>query len=169
MTSSARSAPAAFSACMMAMMSRGLAPSAFSPRTTDSSVVPCFEHQQLIATLVDVDLFLRNHGGVAVFRKWRRLRHFQTCRNLHRQVAVRDGRRTQTNRAADHDGAGAFVDDDARHRVDVDRQRFDASQQLEEPSRGNSAAREWKWSRNPPGARNLRRARGSRPAKCGRR
>src|SRR5438477_1048486 len=39
-TSSARSAPDALSACMMAMMSRGLAPSTLSARTTSASVGP---------------------------------------------------------------------------------------------------------------------------------
>ena len=39
-TTSARSAPDAFSACMMAMMSRGVTPRVFNARTTSASVVP---------------------------------------------------------------------------------------------------------------------------------
>ena len=113
---------------MIAMMSRGVAPSALSARTTESSVVPAWVHE-LRTVLVHIHLFVRHHLRRAALRKRGRLRHVELRADLHRQAAVCDGCRTDANLAANHHRAGSLVDHDAGGGVGFDRQHFEARHQ----------------------------------------
>ncbi len=115
-TSSARSAPAAFSACMIAMMSRGVAPSALSARTTASSVTPSSSATSCAAPS-ETSTFSCGTTAVCPSRKRVWLRHVVVRRDPHRQVARAPPRPADAHVGADHDRAGALVDDDARRRV----------------------------------------------------
>ncbi len=112
------------------MMSRGVAPSAFSARTTSSSVVPGAEVHELRVAFGHIHVLLGNDDRLTRSRERRRLRGGIARRDANREVAVGDGRRAQAHAAADHDGAGALVDDDARRLIDAKRQHFDPCHQI---------------------------------------
>ncbi len=113
------------------MTSRGVAPMAFRARTTESSVAPFFERDQLGFGFRDVDLLVGHDHGLRALRRERvRLRDVVLGADLHGQVAVRDRGAAQAHLAADDDGAGALVDDDARLAAHRDRQRLEPRHQV---------------------------------------
>ncbi len=100
------------------MMPLGLRPIWLSPLTSVRRVVPP-TIAQLAAVLVGYRRRARQHHGLALGkRRW--LRGDGRLGDPHGEVAVGHGHRGDLHVLADHDGAGARVDHDARRGVGLD-------------------------------------------------
>ena len=100
------------------MMPSGLTPSRFRPETSVSQVWTV-KHGDAGIRLAGVDGGVGLDGGLAS-REGLRLDDLWRFGDPDRQRAVADGDARDPHVAADDDGAGAFVDDDARRRVGLD-------------------------------------------------
>ena len=105
------------------MMPLGLRPIWFRPLTSVRSVVPPTMATWPPASLTSICVRGVDHGLAVAER--RGLRHLRRLGDAHGEGAVgdRDGRDLHV--LADHDRAGARVDDDARRRVGLDQQVAD--------------------------------------------
>ena len=123
-SNSACSAPAAFNASKIAIVSRGVTPREFNARIRSSTVAPCFSVTKLLFCSCAVTCW-SGTTTVCPCAERLRLRNLKLRLDLDAQVAMRDGNRRDRHIASNDHCSRSLIHDDFGLRIHLHRDGFD--------------------------------------------